>query len=166
MTYFELKDKDKKHWIEKGVKKDDLEEALKNYKMNSHVEFVIKELKRKNIKIVMISEAPCLLANKIGKRLGFDYIFCTDILFNDDNEFKDYKLNVPGPLGKLKVFKDICKELNINIEETMVIGDHMNDIEMLKEAGISIAYDSKIKELDEIVDLKIEDMREILKYID
>ncbi|MFQ6051300.1 MAG: HAD family hydrolase [Candidatus Hydrothermarchaeota archaeon] len=166
ITYFELKEKDKKHWIEKEVKKEGLKEALKDYKLNSHVEFVINELKKRNIKIVMISEAPCLIANEVGERLGFDYVFCTEIIFNDENKFKDYKLNVPGPLGKLKVFKEICKKLGIDTKNAIAVGDHLNDIEMLKEAGISIAYNSKVKELDEIADVKIEDMRELLRHID
>lgn len=44
-----------------------------------------------------------------------------------------------GVKNKLQVTKEICDQLNIELEEVAYIGDDMNDHELLKSVGISAA---------------------------
>lgn len=47
-----------------------------------------------------------------------------------------------GVKNKLEVAENLCKELNISIDEVAYIGDDLGDIELLKNVGISATPNS------------------------
>lgn len=47
-----------------------------------------------------------------------------------------------GVKNKLEVAENICKELNISLDEVAYIGDDLGDIELLKNVGISATPNS------------------------
>ena len=55
----------------------------------------------------------------------------------------------------------------IDISETVFVGDGENDIAILKEAGLGIAFCPKSNKVREAADVVIEkrDVREILKHL-
>ena len=59
-------------------------------------------------------------------------------------------------MGKARGMKILCDFYNIDIKDVIAIGDEMNDIDMLQEAGLGIAMGNaqeKVKEYaDEIAD--------------
>jgi 3-deoxy-D-manno-octulosonate 8-phosphate phosphatase (KDO 8-P phosphatase) len=59
-------------------------------------------------------------------------------------------LGVKDKLGKAR---ELCRELNIRVQDIAYIGDDVNDLELLKAAGISGAPSSAIKQVLEIVDI-------------
>ena len=63
--------------------------------------------------------------------------------------------------------KIVAKRENISLKECVFIGDHRNDIPVMKECGLSIAFDPKDDELRKIANIVIEkkELREVLKYI-
>lgn len=42
-----------------------------------------------------------------------------------------------GVTDKLKIARDLCKQLDISLEDVAYIGDDINDVELLKNVGIS-----------------------------
>ena len=48
--------------------------------------------------------------------------------------------------------RELARYLNISIENTIAIGNDLNDISMLKEAGYSVVVDNAIEELKKMVD--------------
>ena len=47
-----------------------------------------------------------------------------------------------GVKNKLEIAENICKELNITLEDVAYIGDDLGDVELLKHAGISATPNS------------------------
>ena len=47
-----------------------------------------------------------------------------------------------GVKNKLEIAENICKELNITLEDVAYIGDDLGDVELLKKAGISATPNS------------------------
>jgi len=66
------------------------------------------------------------------------------------------KLNIQhlylGVKDKVIVAKKLCKELDIHLSEVAYIGDDINDIQLLKEVGLSAAPDNAPKYIKDIVD--------------
>lgn len=58
----------------------------------------------------------------------------------------------PKGASKGRALKTICKELNIDIAETIAIGDQELDIPMIEAAGIGIAMGNAISDLKEKAD--------------
>ena len=46
----------------------------------------------------------------------------------------------------------LIKELNIKTEETIAIGDNVNDIQMIKKAGLGIAMDNSADYIKQYAD--------------
>lgn len=59
---------------------------------------------------------------------------------------------IPKGGRKSAGLKFLCQYFNIKIEETMAIGDELNDVEMLKEAGLGIAMENSGNMLKSIAD--------------
>jgi len=57
-----------------------------------------------------------------------------------------------GIKDKQKVLKEIVEELNIDFDEVAVIGDDLNDFNMLRLAGRSFTPNNGVSDIKEIVD--------------
>lgn len=65
--------------------------------------------------------------------------------------------------AKADFLKKLAKELNLGLSSTFAVGDGANDIEMVRTAGIGIAFCAKPK-LREVADVKI-DIRDLAEII-
>lgn len=61
-----------------------------------------------------------------------------------------------GVKDKVAVAKELCKKLDITLEEVAYIGDDLNDLELLKVVGISAAPASAPEYIKEVVDMVME----------
>ncbi len=71
-----------------------------------------------------------------------------EVKLSPENYMQCYFLTILHPLGdKAHALKKVCEYLDTPLEHTTVFGDGINDIEMFKLAGRSIAVSNAIKEL-------------------
>lgn len=59
---------------------------------------------------------------------------------------------LPANVSKGKALKVLMEYLNLPIQSTVAIGDHFNDIEMIKAAGMGVAVNNAIPSLKEYAD--------------
>ena len=73
---------------------------------------------------------------------------------------KDFKITSSGQLNteisslsvtKANAIDILCKHFNINLENTYAIGDHLNDLEMLKKVNYSGAVNNAVDDVKKIV---------------
>ena len=67
-----------------------------------------------------------------------------DNIVGEDYEYLDI---VPKNVTKYEALKQLCNYLKISLTETMAIGDNINDIDMIKHAGIGVAVGNSYKEV-------------------
>ena len=84
--------------------------------------------------------------------LGLDYAF-SNVLHEEDGKLTG---EVSGPLvtgSKAEVLKEIMEMEKIKAEESAAVGDGANDVSMLEEAGLGIAFNAKpvLKEKADVV---------------
>ena len=126
----------------------------------------VKELKKRGYKIATITGSFDCIAQRMKDELDLDYVY-----FNTLQE-EDGVLTgeVSGPLvegTKREILQDIMKMEKLSPEETAAVGDGANDVSMLEEAGLGIAFNAKpvLKEIaDVVIDKK--DLRELLEIFD
>lgn len=73
-----------------------------------------------NIPVGIITGEETEIVRRRAEKLKVDYLF-------------------QGVNNKLEVAINLCKELNIKLSEIFYMGDDLNDVELLKIAGISVA---------------------------
>lgn len=73
---------------------------------------------QRNIPVGILTGEETDIVKRRAEKLKIDYLF-------------------QGVQNKLEVARQLCQELKINLNEVAYIGDDLNDIELLKEVGIS-----------------------------
>ncbi|AQW85064.1 phosphoserine phosphatase SerB [Campylobacter pinnipediorum subsp. pinnipediorum] len=127
---------------------------------------LIDNLKAKGIKVVVFSGGFDLGTNAMQKKLNFDASFA-NILHQKDGKLTG---RVGGEMmfgfSKGKMLQKIQKIINVDISNTMCVGDGANDISMFEYSNLKIAFCANeiLKQnATHCVDQK--DLREILKLI-
>ncbi len=127
---------------------------------------LIENLKAKGIKVIVFSGGFDLGTNAMQKKLNFDASFA-NILHQKDGKLTG---RVGGEMmfgfSKGKMLQKIQKIINVDISNTMCVGDGANDISMFEYSNLKIAFCANeiLKQnATHCVDKK--DLREILKLI-
>ena len=69
--------------------------------------------------------------------------------------------------AKALALRKIAEREGISLKECIFVGDYLNDMKIMQEAGLGIAFNCVHEELRKVaqVCIDIKDLREILKYI-
>ena len=115
----------------------------KRLKLSQGAETLLASIKKAGIKTLLVSGGFTYFTERLKARLDLDFAFSNRL------EIVDGKLTgrVLGALcdavGKAAHVREIAAELGLHREQIIVIGDGANDLKMMHEAGLSIAYRAK-----------------------
>lgn len=146
----------------KGASVENIKEVVSNIPLMEGAEETIAELKNRGYKIATITGSFEIIANRMKDDLGLDYAF-SNILHEEEGKLTG---EVSGPLvkgSKAEVLKEIMEMEKIKAEETAAVGDGANDVSMLEEAGLGIAFNAKpiLKEKADVV-VEKRDLKELI----
>lgn len=106
-------------------------------------ERMIDGLKALGIRTSLVSGGFTFFTDRLRARLGLDYAF------SNEPEIEDGRLTgrIVGPVldagGKAEKLRTVRDKLGLGSEQVIAIGDGANDLAMMAEAGVSIAYRAK-----------------------
>ena len=112
-------------------------------RLSPGAERLIEALKARGIKTLLVSGGFTFFTERLKARLGLDYAS------SNEPEIVGGKLTgkIAGPIvdaeGKAEKVRAVREELRLAPQQVIVIGDGANDLAMLAEAGVSIAYQAK-----------------------
>lgn len=169
ITYEQWADHDIKLWKEKKATKKEVIRAIKPLRLMKGAKETIKILKRKKLKLAIISGSLNIVLEKLlpDYKKYFDYVLINKIIFDKKGNILRTKVTKYDGVRKALGLKNIAKKEKIKLKECVFVGDHNNDVAIAKEAGLSISFNSKSKKLDKVCDkvIRKKDLREILKYV-
>jgi len=150
----------------KGRKYSEIEKIVETTTLMTGAVETCQELRTSGVRLAMISSGLAPLANHVAGILGIDLVFSNDFAVKE-GRLTGYGTCKVGLENKDEVLRQIAKEHGIPLEKCAAVGDHRNDISMIKAAGVGISFGSSIAELDENADvvIKKKDLREILVYL-
>ncbi len=128
-----------------------IEEIFNNIDVKKEAKDLIFYLKEKGYIIYLISGAIDIYVQCIAKKLNVDGFYANSTLeFNNKGTLQ--KINYRNNQKEVKVeqLKRLIKELNINIDQVVFIGDSENDIGVFKATKQGIAVHSSNEELKKI----------------
>ena len=118
---------------------------------------IISELKKRGYIVGIISDSYDCITNHIKIKLGMDFSLSNELEFSKsictgEVKIPSFLFSHPESLCKHTLCKtnamlNVLNKYQIKRENTITIGDSMNDLCMIKEAGLGIAFCSK----DELV---------------
>lgn len=169
INYLQWAEHDMGMWMEKGATKKDFFKAMENLKLMKGAMETITKLKKKGIKLAIVSGSLDIILEKFipNYKELFDDVFLSHLIFDKKGKLINAKVTQYDMMKKAAALIKIADRENIDLNQTVHIGDHHNDVEIAKIAGLSIAFDCKDDELKKVADVVIDkkDLRETLRYI-
>lgn len=104
---------------------------------------LVRTMKRSGALTILVSGGFTRFADPVGAELGFDRVIANRL--GEMAGRLDGKVALPilGAEGKRMALIDAATELGLRPDESLAVGDGANDIPMLKEAGLGVAYHAK-----------------------
>lgn len=112
---------------------------------NPGAETMIAGLHAKGIKVALVSGGFTYFTEQLKTQLKLDYAHGNTLDIVDNKLTGKILGNIVGAEGKRDFLLELCAQLNISPSQAIAIGDGANDLIMMKEAGLSIAYHAKPK---------------------
>lgn len=124
---------------------------------------MISTLKAAGFITVLITGGFDVVAEEIGRRLGFDYVFANRLVVRDGVLTGEVEGEVMGPEDKLRILREVAEKHGIRLEECVAIGDGANDLLIIRNVGLGIGFNPKRVVRDQAKALvSIKDMRAVL----
>ena len=111
--------------------------------LNPGAEEWISGLKQQAISFALVSGGFTFFTDRLKKQLDLDYTRA-NVLGEADGKLTGRVVgSIIGAQAKADFLHELCAELNIKPHQVIAVGDGANDLVMMKEAGLSIAYYAK-----------------------
>lgn len=128
----------------KGIDVDVLHHIYrKKIKVSEGIEKLIRITKEKKIKTLLVSGGFTFFTEKIAKQFDLDFHYANQLEQHNERLTGSVTGPIIDGIAKAEIVAKTRELLNISADQTIVIGDGANDIPMMKEANISIAYRGK-----------------------
>ncbi len=128
----------------RGIHQDALQQVYdERVKLSPGAERMLQLAKRSGLKTMVISGGFTFFTERIKTKLDFDYAAANVLEIENGRLTGKVVGDIIGRQGKAHVLRQVCEELGLRREQVIAIGDGANDLGMLAEAGIGIAYHAK-----------------------
>ena len=169
ITYLQWAEHDIGMWMHRGARKDDFFKAISKLKLMEGAIDTLKSLKKFGLKLAVISGSLDIILEKFipDYKEFFDDVFISRLHFDDDGKLAGVDATEFDNEHKAIALKKIAVREKISLKECVFVGDYLNDLKAMQEAGLGIAFNCRHDDLKNAADVVIEkkDLREILKYI-
>ncbi len=129
----------------KGLDESVMREIAENLPITEGVERMMEVLKRAGYKTAILSGGFTYFGNYLRQRFGFDYVYANELEIIDGKLTGKYVGDIVDGKRKAELLRIIAQVENINIAQTIAVGDGANDLPMLATAGLGIAFHAKPK---------------------
>ena len=126
----------------KGLDESVMKEIAENLPITEGVERLMFVLKRYGYKIAILSGG---FGNYLKDKFGIDYVYANELEIVNGKLTGRYLGDVVDGKRKAELLKLIAQVERVDIAQTIAVGDGANDLPMLSEAGLGIAFHAKPK---------------------
>jgi phosphoserine phosphatase len=126
-----------------GLPETVLAEVAADLKLMDGAERVVTTLKGLGYKLGIISGGFDYFGKYIQTKLGLDYVFANQLEIVDGKLTGKLKGDIIDGPKKAEILKTLAMVENINLEQTIAVGDGANDLPMLHAAGLGVAFHAK-----------------------
>jgi phosphoserine phosphatase len=129
----------------KGLDISVMEDIAVNLPITEGVDRMMTILKRVGYKTAILSGGFTYFGNYLKSRFGFDYVYANELEVEDGKLTGRYTGEIVDGKRKAELLRLLCQFENIDIQQSVAVGDGANDLPMLNIAGLGIAFHAKPK---------------------
>ena len=128
----------------KGLDSSVFEEIANKMPITEGVDRLMAVLKRCGYKIAILSGGFTYFGEFLQRKYGIDYVYANELEIGDDGKLTGrYVGEIVDGHRKAELLKLIAQVEKVNLAQTIAVGDGANDLPMLGEAGLGIAFHAK-----------------------
>ena len=128
----------------KGLDVSVMKDIAENLPITEGTDRLMSVLKTCGYKIAILSGGFTFFGEYLQRKYGIDYIYANELEIGEDGKLTGrYVGDVVDGRRKADLLKLIAQTEKVNIAQTIAVGDGANDLPMLLEAGLGIAFHAK-----------------------
>lgn len=128
----------------KGLDASVMEDIAQNMPITEGVDRLMSVLKRCGYKIAILSGGFTYFGEFLQRKYGIDYVYANELEIDEDGRLTGrYLGEIVDGNRKAELLKLIAQVEKVNLAQTIAVGDGANDLQMLGEAGLGIAFHAK-----------------------
>jgi len=155
ITYAQWVALDVGDWLAAGATRSEILAAIEDLRLVGGVHGTLAELRRRGYKLGIISGTLDIVIETLLPEHPFDDVFLNKLLFDEKNALVGCHATPYDVDGKARALREIAAREGIPIERCAFVGDAFNDVEVAREAGFSIAFNPKCRELSDVCDIVV-----------
>jgi phosphoserine phosphatase len=129
----------------KGLKVEELEKIRSEMRLSEGAEDLVETLKGLGYKLGLVSGGFDYFANFLRDRLSLDFSFANQLEIKNGALTGKVLGKIVDNTYKAKIVNMVSSKEGVLLDQTVAIGDGANDVLMLGQAGLGIAYNAKEK---------------------
>lgn len=128
----------------KGLDASVMQEIAENMPITEGADRLMKVLKKCGYKIAILSGGFTYFGEYLQRRYGIDYVYANELEIDEDGKLTGHYLGeIVDGHRKAELLRLIAQVEKVNLAQTIAVGDGANDLPMLSEAGLGIAFHAK-----------------------
>ena len=104
---------------------------------------LVRTMRARGARCVLVSGGFTRFAEPVGREIGFDRAIANELLTGDGRLTGRVRKPIVGADTKLATLRAEAATLGIGLNQTLAVGDGANDLPMIREAGLGVAYHAK-----------------------
>ncbi|MBR4409057.1 MAG: phosphoserine phosphatase SerB [Bacteroidales bacterium] len=128
----------------KGLDASVMKEIAENLPVTEGTERLMTVLKTYGYKIAILSGGFTYFGEYLQRRFGIDYVYANELEIGEDGKLTGrFVGDIVDGHRKADLLKLIAQMEKVNLAQTIAVGDGANDLPMISEAGLGIAFHAK-----------------------
>ncbi len=128
----------------KGLDASVMQDIAENFPITEGVDRLMMVLKNCGYKIAILSGGFTFFGEFLQRRYNIDYVYANELEIDENNKLTgNFVGDIVDGRRKAELLKLIAQVEKVNLEQTIAVGDGANDLPMLAEAGLGIAFHAK-----------------------
>ncbi len=128
----------------KGLDVSVMQDIAEHLPITEGVPRLMKVLKRCGYKIAILSGGFTYFGEYLQRQFGIDYVYANELEIGDDGKLTGHYVgDIVDGKRKAELLKLIAQVEKVNLAQTIAVGDGANDLPMITEAGLGIAFHAK-----------------------
>lgn len=139
--------------------------VLDKITVSQGVEELIAKIKAESGYVAIVSGGFYEVLDPLAQKLGADVWMANRLEVENEKLTGKTEGKVVDASVKAEMLEAWASKFGVALEDTVAVGDGANDIEMMKKAGLSVAYNAK-PVVREVAQIAIEnDLSELIKHV-
>lgn len=128
----------------KGLDASVMQDIAEHMPITEGADRLMSVLKRCGYKIAILSGGFTFFGEQLRHRYGIDYVYANELEIDEDGKLTGrYVGEIVDGKRKAELLKLIAQVEQVNLAQTIAVGDGANDLPMIAEAGLGIAFHAK-----------------------